>query len=83
VLLRLVPGGSLTLNVNDAHYVADLSSFSGSLPPGTVVYAQVDSFNLETTYGNVLEAHEMTGGPYNNIRGPVHSTAAAFRTRVR
>jgi len=76
VLSRLVPGGSLTLDINDAHYVADLSSFSGSLPTGTVVYAQVDSFNLETTYGNVLETHEMTDGPYNNIRGPVHSTAA-------
>jgi hypothetical protein len=76
VLWRLAPGGALTLNVNDAHYVRELSSFSGSLPVGTVVYAQVDSYNPKTTYGNVLEEHEITGGAYNNIRGPVYSTAA-------
>lgn len=77
VLWRLGPGGALTLNVNDAHYVQELSSFPGSLAVGTAVYAQVDSYNPATTYGNVLETHEITGGAYNNIRGPAYSTAAA------
>jgi hypothetical protein len=76
-LTQLAPGGSLTLEINDAHYVRDLSYFTGRLSAGTVIYAQVDSYNLATTYGNVLETHEMRGGTYNNIGGPAYSTAAA------
>jgi hypothetical protein len=41
------------------------------LAAGTPVYAQVDAVNLATTYGAVLENHEIAGGAYNNIVGPV------------
>ncbi|MCL4262370.1 MAG: DUF11 domain-containing protein [Anaerolineae bacterium] len=65
----LNPGQSLTLTINGAHYRADLSDFAGPLAVGTPVYAQVDSANTATTYGNVLESHESSGGVYNNITG--------------
>jgi len=45
--------------------------------PGTPVYAQADSTDHATTYGAVLEAHEIGGGPYNNIAGAA-STAAVL-----
>jgi hypothetical protein len=35
------------------------------------VYAQVDSANTLTTYGGVLEDHEITGGAYNNVSDAV------------
>jgi hypothetical protein len=57
-------GGSLTLTIGDAYYDASESDFSG-LVEGDVVWAQVDSVNLATTYGNVLEEDEA-----NNIYGP-------------
>jgi hypothetical protein len=47
------------------------------LPAGTVLYAQVDSFNPDTAYGAVLETHEIIGRPYNNIGGPFLSTFGA------
>ena len=47
--------------------------FDGGM--GTTLYAQADSFNPATDYGTVLEAHEMSGGTYNNIGGPYSSTA--------
>jgi hypothetical protein len=65
------PGDTLTLSIGDGFYWPSLSAFSGSIPPGTPVYAQVDSANEDTTYGNVLEGHEQTGRVYNNIFGPV------------
>jgi hypothetical protein len=74
-LPALQPGGSLNLVIGDAYYVDELSGFSGGLAHGTAIYAQVDSFNPDTTSGNVLEGHEMIGGAYNNITGPVYSTA--------
>jgi hypothetical protein len=37
-------------------------------------YVQVDSANVNTTYGAVLENHEILGAPYNNIGGPVYVT---------
>jgi hypothetical protein len=46
------------------------------LPAGTTVYAQADSWNLCTTYGAVLENHEMTGGAYNNITHTVSVSLA-------
>jgi hypothetical protein len=77
-LSKLIPGGSLTLNVlNDPYYQPGFSAVSWPLRSGTAVYAQVDSYNdPDTGYGIVLETHEMLGGAYNNIRGPVISTAA-------
>jgi hypothetical protein len=72
--LMLAPGGTLTLTIGDAHYQPSLSNFSGSLPVGTPVYAQVDSAGPNATYGVVTENHEVAGGTYNNITGPVLST---------
>ncbi|HRQ41055.1 MAG TPA: PKD domain-containing protein [Chloroflexota bacterium] len=69
--VTLNPGQSLTLTINDGYYRADLSEFTGPLPTGTPVYAQVDSANTNTTYGNVLESHESGGGVYNNITGTI------------
>jgi len=65
----ITPGGTLTLTLDTAR--PDLSSFALPPTPGTSIYAQVDSVNLDTIYGGVLELHEIGGGTYNNIIGPV------------
>jgi len=70
-LPALTPGGVLTLTVGDAYYQPTLSRVSWPLPSGTPVYAQADSADASTTYGAVLEIHEINGDPYNNISGPV------------
>jgi PKD repeat protein len=72
--LPLQPGDVLTLTVNDAYYWPTESAVTWPLPAGTPVYAQVDSAHAATTYGGVMEDHEIIGGPYNNIIGPVSST---------
>ncbi len=64
------PGEAITLTVGGDYYRPEYSHFSGTLASGTPVYAQVDSANADTTYGAVLESHEITGGEYNNIAGP-------------
>ena len=84
-VLALVPGGSLTLTLNDAYYWENLSEVVWPLEIGTAIYAQVDSAHAETDYGAVLETHEIIGGEYNNIFGPVYvianqSTAAPRAT---
>jgi uncharacterized repeat protein (TIGR01451 family) len=66
-LLPLDPGETITLTVGDASYDADYSRVSWPLAAGTPVYAQVDAYDEDTTYGAVLESHEITGAPYNNI----------------
>jgi uncharacterized repeat protein (TIGR01451 family) len=70
-LSQLEPGGTLTLTVGDTYYVADYSTVMWPLPAGTPVYAQVDSAAESSTYGAVLENHEITGGTYNNITSTV------------
>ena len=70
------PGNVLTLTVGDAYYVADYSQVTWPLAAGTPVYAQVDSADANTTYGAVLENHEIAGGVYNNITGPVVVTSS-------
>ena len=66
-------GGSLTLSYStdpgatNLYYSEANSSYSGSLPEGTSVYAQVDSAHVTTTYGGVLETHEILGTTYNNV----------------
>ncbi|WP_420641694.1 Ig-like domain-containing protein [Candidatus Leptofilum sp.] len=66
-------GGSLTLTYStdpgalNLYYSEANSSYGGSLPDGASVYAQVDSAHLSTTYGGVLETHEILGEPYNNV----------------
>jgi hypothetical protein len=70
----MLPQDVITLTFDDAFYRPDMSGFSGSIAPGTLVYAQVDSVNLLTTYGGVLESDEQ-----NNIAGPVVATAVVYR----
>jgi subtilisin-like proprotein convertase family protein len=70
-LPALVPGGTLTLTVGDAYYWQSLSRVSWPLRLGTPVYVQVDSVNAATTYGGVLERHEIIGEDYNNIEDAV------------
>jgi len=72
--LPLEPGGTLTLTIGDDYHWENYSYFPGALPPGTPIYVQVDSADVQTTYGAVLEKHEIMGEPYNNIAGPVPST---------
>ncbi|MEJ5311578.1 MAG: PKD domain-containing protein [Anaerolineae bacterium] len=73
--LPLMPGDVLTLTAAATggpypYFRPDVSVVTWPLPVGTAIYAQVDSANEATTYGAVLENHEMIGGPYNNIAGP-------------
>jgi uncharacterized repeat protein (TIGR01451 family) len=68
----LGPGEALTLNVGDKFFVPEYSQVSWPLLPRTPIYAQVDSANALTTYGSVLEDHEISGEAYNNISGPVY-----------
>jgi uncharacterized repeat protein (TIGR01451 family) len=81
-LPALVPGGVLTLTVGDAYYRADHSEISWPLPAGTQIYVQVDSANVGTTYGAVLESHEITGGTYNNITGTISISSARQPARL-
>ncbi|MFP4393953.1 MAG: Ig-like domain-containing protein [Anaerolineales bacterium] len=67
----LAPGEMLMLLVGDEHYSEEDSNFIGGLAEGTPIYAQVDSANIATAYGGVLESHEILGTAYNNIFGPV------------
>ncbi|MFL7793244.1 MAG: choice-of-anchor Q domain-containing protein, partial [Anaerolineae bacterium] len=67
VTADLEPGETLTLTVGGAYYQPQYSSISWPLAVGTEVYAQVDSYNIGTTYGRVLETHEILGEAYNNI----------------
>lgn len=76
--LPLAPGQSITLTYNDAYYWPNYSHISWPLPEGTPVYVQVDSANTETTYGAVFESHEMHGGAYNNIKGPIASSLSSL-----
>jgi hypothetical protein len=76
VTADLAPGEMLTLTVDGDYYAAEHSLAAWPLLAGTQVYAQVDSANTETTYGAVLEIHEISGDAYNNVAGPVGSTVA-------
>ncbi|HRQ41732.1 MAG TPA: cadherin domain-containing protein [Chloroflexota bacterium] len=73
VTALLAPGQSLTLvystepGAPNQYFVPEESLYNGSLPAGTLVYAQVDSAREGVSYGGILETHEILGGPYNNI----------------
>jgi len=71
VTADMQPGDTITLTVGDAYYTADYSQVAWPLAAGTPVYVQVDSWNADTTYGAVLESHEIGGGVYNNIGSTV------------
>ena len=75
-LSALEPGGTLTLKTGDLYYFANYSKASWPLSAGTPIYGQVDSF-ASSGYGAVPELDEILGRPYNNIYGPVASTAGA------
>jgi uncharacterized repeat protein (TIGR01451 family) len=79
--LPLDPGESLILTTGDMYYWPEYSKVNWPLPVGTPIYVQVDSADVATNYGAILENHEMLGGPYNNISGPVLSTADAIATQ--
>ncbi len=70
-MLPLAAGESMLLEVNDATLNTGIN---WPLRDGSVVYAQVDSWDPNTTYGGVLEIHELLGWPYDNIFGPVRSS---------
>ncbi|MCB0035273.1 MAG: hypothetical protein KDE51_14675, partial [Anaerolineales bacterium] len=65
--LPLAPGESLLLTLNDDYYVDALSNYSGVPPSDTPIFVQVDSAHAGTTYGAVLETHEIDNTAYNNI----------------
>ena len=67
--LPLEPGESLQLWYNGPYYDALSSHVNWPIRAGDWVYAQVDSANLATNYGGILETHEINGQPYNNILG--------------
>jgi hypothetical protein len=79
VTADLRPGETLTLTVGDGYYADEYSQVTWPLATGTPVYAQVDSANAGTTYGAILESHEITGGAYNNVAGPAYPAAASSR----
>ncbi|MCB9008104.1 MAG: cadherin-like domain-containing protein, partial [Ardenticatenaceae bacterium] len=82
VNISIAAGESLTLRYSTAANAPNLyfspndSDYGGTLPVGTPVYAQVDSAHLNTTFGGVLETHEILGTAYNNVSAPF--TAVAF-----
>ena len=69
----MLPGEVLVLTYSTApgaanlYYSATDSVFSGSLPVGTPIYAQVDSAHVLNSDGAIAENHEIMGGSYNNI----------------
>lgn len=72
----LHPNETITLSIGDDFYWPVLSKFSGTVPAGAAIYAQVDSANTNTDYGGVRERHELLRTEYeNNIKGPVQVKA--------
>jgi hypothetical protein len=72
-IASLVPGGTLTIDLNHSSLNTELTNFSGTFTNGMEIYVQVDSADIARQTGGVLEIHEITNGAYNNI---VHVTAA-------
>ena len=66
-MLPIAAGQALTLRVNDRAFAAAESRIPGEIISGTLIYAQVDSANTNTSYGGVHELQEQRGDPYNNI----------------
>lgn len=73
----LAVGETLTLGLADAYYDPGQSAFQGPIIPGTPVWAQVDSVNLNSSYGGVFELHEINQGSYNNLRSAISTGAAS------
>jgi subtilisin-like proprotein convertase family protein len=64
-------GEVLTLTLDSPTLWAEYSDITFPLTDDAQIYVQVDSLNFETSYGAILEQHEMIGGAYNNIVGPL------------
>ncbi len=78
--LPIVPGETLTLHASPSggdYFFPGESSVTWPISAGLSIWAQVDSANESTDYGAVLENHEIWGGTYNNIFGPITSTFAS------
>ncbi|NJN95732.1 MAG: S8 family serine peptidase [Anaerolineales bacterium] len=80
--LPLEPGETLTLTTrpDDPYLVRSRSLLPFTSLTNATIYAQVDSVNLNTTYGGVREAHEVNGGAYNNILGGVTTVTLTATT---
>ena len=82
VTVPVAAGDSLTLTFSTApgapnlYYSEADSNFTGTMAAGTSVYAQVDSAHVSNINGAILETHEISGDPYNNVSNEVFSTAA-------
>jgi hypothetical protein len=63
----LNPGEALTLTLSSPYYTPSFSHVAWPLAATVPIYAQVDSNDVSTNTGAVLEIHEITGAPYNNI----------------
>ncbi len=62
------PGDEIVLTVDGEYYRPQESNFTiGTIPAGSTIYVQVDSFGLNAEYGAVEERHEIESGAYNNI----------------
>jgi uncharacterized repeat protein (TIGR01451 family) len=73
VIDPLSPQEVLTLTIGSQYYYASESNITLPLAPDTQVWAQVDSVNYNTNYGNVKESRED-----NNIKGPVSPLAGGL-----
>jgi uncharacterized repeat protein (TIGR01451 family) len=69
--LPFEPNEEIVLSVDDIYYWPSVSRVTWPLIAGTPVYAQVDSYGPGSSYGLIQENHEITGGEYNNLAGPV------------
>ncbi len=68
VTVSLLPGESVTLNLNDEFYSEQWSDITWPLELGLPIYVQVDAWNdADPDSGAILESHEMAGDAYNNI----------------
>jgi len=74
-MLDLGPGQTVILVYGGPYYWASKSQVSWPLPAGANIYVQVDSYSQSSSFGGVLENHEMDGKPYNNIAAATVSVA--------
>ncbi|MEM7029305.1 MAG: Calx-beta domain-containing protein [Chloroflexota bacterium] len=86
ILAQLTPGGEITLTVGDT-YNMDTGAFNNfdGLSVGDLVFIHVDAANTDNPVGGVLELHEGTSAPYNNISVfsiVTNSDAAGFTDAV-
>jgi endonuclease/exonuclease/phosphatase family metal-dependent hydrolase len=65
--VRLGPGKEAVLSIADDFFDLGRSSVPALLPAGSKIFAQVDSVNMQSPHGGVLEGHEKINTDYNNI----------------